>query len=71
MLRLLLNVIIIFLVVQTARSLIRGGKRAFQKSFGGQRRPTSDPKRQAGPERPYSEITPYDIEDADYEEIRD
>jgi len=71
LLRLLLNFIIVFLVAHLARSFFQGSKRAFRRSSPDPRRPRPNPKREEGAARPYSEITPYEIEDADYEEIRD
>jgi len=71
LLRILLNIILLFLIVETVRSLARGGGGLFRRLFGKRKRSkAADNPRTPEPES-YSKITPYDIEDAEFEEIRD
>ncbi len=65
MLRLLLNIFIIMMVVRLFQPLIRkvGGKSKPKNRPEGKKR---NPKNR---DADYSEYTPYEIEDADYEEV--
>jgi hypothetical protein len=54
------------LFIRMLRPVVRGIRNLFMKSSTRDRNPEV-PK---GGDDPYSELTPYDIEDADYEDIR-
>ena len=71
LLRLLINIILLFVIVETVRSLRRGGGGLFRKLFSRRKRATEAAGRQAPAPDDYSKITPYEIEDADFEEIRE
>jgi hypothetical protein len=65
MLRLILNGLLIFFILRALQPLFSGGARLFG------RRPTREPvdKKGGEHERMRPDLSPYEIEDADYEEI--
>ena len=67
MLRIIINILFIALIFR-ALSLLFGGAR---RALGGRARPKPDPRPEAQEDkRPYSDLSPYEIEDAEYEELR-
>ncbi len=67
MLRIIINILFIAFIFR-ALSLLFGGVR---RALGGRARPKPDPRPEAQEsKRPYSDLSPYEIEDADYDEIR-
>jgi len=67
MLRILVNILLIVAVVRLFQALVRGVGR----SLGQKSSPHTPPRGSNGAKPPisYDELTPYDIEDGDYEEI--
>ena len=66
MLRLALNILILFMLIRLMQPLFQGAKKFLRRflapeSTGG---PPPDKKVE------YSDLTPYEIEDAEYEELR-
>ena len=67
MLKLLAGIIFVYLISRVFRSLARTLMRTARGASSPQSPPVDEgTKKEAG----YSDLTPYDIEDADYEEIR-
>ena len=63
MLKLLANIILLVLLVQLLRPLVA----RFRSLFRRERRPVTDQKN----ERKYDELTPYEVEDAEFEDVKD
>ncbi len=67
MLRLLINLFLFFLVLRLIRPAARSASRFFRRMFS----PTTPQRTRSDGDKDYSKLTPYEIEDADYEEVEE
>ena len=70
MVRLLVNILFVFLILRLLRPLFRRVSKRFQQiGAGGAGPEKADKTRTTHAVGPYDELTPYEIEDAEFEEI--
>ena len=73
MLRLVIYILVILFLSRLIAPFVRGARRALGGIFSGQPQRSGPRAKGPGPQGKagdYSDLTPYEIEDADFEEIR-
>jgi hypothetical protein len=66
LIRFLLNVFLFMLIIGLMRPVLRGARNTFKRVFS----PNPSPARGGKRDRTHKDLSPYEIEDAEYEEIR-